>query len=107
MMRRFAEEGSGVSQFRKSLLSDPALQKKYPYYKVLLDSQVNARRRIFHPFYQDMEENFGNELNKYMAGETKSAQEALGKACDTVNSRLKMFPVKTRLRWIDDVPTKL
>lgn len=107
MMRRFADEGSGVSQFRKSLLSDPALQKKYPYYKVLLESQANARRRIFHPFYQDMEENFGNELHKYMAGETKTAQEALEKACSTVNSRLKMFPVKTRLRWIDDVPAKL
>ena len=36
MMRRFAEEGSGVSMFHKSILSDPELAgKRYPYYKVL------------------------------------------------------------------------
>ncbi|MDQ0390980.1 ABC transporter substrate-binding protein [Labrys monachus] len=104
IMRRLAEEGWGISQFRKSLLSDPALQARYPYYKVLLDSQANARRRIFHPFYADVEENFGVELSKYMAGETPTALEALTKACDAVNARLSMFPVETRLRWIDDVP---
>jgi multiple sugar transport system substrate-binding protein len=107
MMRRFAEEGKGVSQFRKSILSDPKLQAKYPYYKVLLDSQVNARRRIFHPFYQDVEENFGVELSKYMAGETSTALEALTKACDAVNARLSMFPIEQRLRWIQDVPAEV
>ncbi|MBZ9994283.1 extracellular solute-binding protein [Mesorhizobium sp. BH1-1-4] len=107
IMRRFADEGSGVSQFRKSILSDPALQKKYPYYKVLLDSQVNARRRIFHPFYQDMEENFGVELSKYMAGETPTALEALSNACNAVNSRLSIFPLEQRLRWIQDVPAEV
>ncbi|MCV2870332.1 extracellular solute-binding protein [Defluviimonas sp. WL0002] len=104
MMRRFAEEGSGVSQFRKSILSDPDLQAKYPYYGVLLSAQENAKRRIFHPFYQDVEENFGIELNKYMAGETETALEALTTACNAVNSRLKIFPEEMRLRWIDDVP---
>lgn len=104
MMRRFAEEGNGVSQFRKSILSDPALQEKYPYYQVLMTAQENAERRIFHPFYQDMEENFGIELNKYMAGETETALEALTTACNAVNSRLKMFPDDMRLRWINDVP---
>lgn len=107
LMRRFATEGNGVSQFRKAILSDPDLQQKYPYYKVLLDSQVNAKRRIFHPFYQDVEETFGVELNKFMAGETATAQEALDTACNAVNSRLKMFPLETRLRWIDDVPAKV
>ena len=104
LMKRFADEGNGVSQFRKSILSDPALQQKYPYYKVLLDAQTNYKRRIFHPFYADVEENFGIELNKYMAGETKSALEALTTACNTVNSRLKIFPLEQRLRWINDVP---
>lgn len=107
IMRRFAEEGNGVSQFRKSILSDPALQERYPYYKVLLDSQVDARRRIFHPFYQDVEENFGVELSKYMAGETETAEEALTTACNAVNSRLKMFDEETRLRWIADVPAAI
>jgi multiple sugar transport system substrate-binding protein len=107
LMRRFAEEGSGVSQFRKSILSDPKLQEKYPYYKVLLDSQVSARRRIFHPFYQAVEENFGVELSKYMAGETATAKEALETACNAVNSQLSMFPVEQRLRWIDDVPAEV
>lgn len=106
MMRRLANEGWGISQFRKSLLSDPALQKKYPYYKVILDTQVNARRRIFHPFYADVEEAFGLELNKYMAGETKTAAEALNKGCQTINSRLSMFPVAQRLKWIEDTPLK-
>ena len=107
LMRRFAEEGKGVSQFRKSILGDPALQAKYPYYKVLLDSQKNARRRIFHPFYQTVEENFGVELSKYMAGETATAKEALETACNAVNSQLSMFPVEQRLRWINDVPAEV
>jgi multiple sugar transport system substrate-binding protein len=102
MMRRFAEEGSGVSQFHKSILSDPALQEKYPYYQVLLETQDTARRRIFHPFYADVEEIFGVELNKYMAGETDSAQEALTNGCTKINTRLKVFPLEMRLRWIND-----
>lgn len=107
IMRRFAQEGNGVSQFRKAILSDAALQEKYPYYKVLLDSQENARRRIFHPFYQDVEETFGVELSKFMAGETATAEEALTTACNAVNSRLKMFDQETRLRWIADVPAAI
>lgn len=107
IMRRFAEEGSGVSQFRKSILQDPELQAKYPYYPVLLQTQENAKRRIFHPFYQDVEETFGVELNKYMAGETETAAEALTTACNTVNSRLKIFDQDMRLRWIDDVPAAI
>lgn len=102
MMRRFANEGSGVSQFHKSILSDAELQKKYPYYQVLLDAQENAQRRIFHPFYADVEEVFGVELNKYMAGETASAEEALTNACTKINTRLKVFPQDMRLRWIAD-----
>ena len=102
MMRRFAEEGSGVSMFHKSILSDKKLQKRYPYYKVLLASQENAKRRIFHPFYADVEEVFGVELNKYMAGETKSAQTALTNGCTKINTRLKVFPKDMRLRWIND-----
>jgi multiple sugar transport system substrate-binding protein len=104
LMKKFAEEGQGVSQFRKSILSDPALQAKYPYYKVLLSAQTDYKRRIFHPFYQDVEENFGVELNKYMAGETKTALEALTNACSAVDARLKMFPLEQRLRWINDAP---
>ncbi|MBK5933630.1 carbohydrate ABC transporter substrate-binding protein (CUT1 family) [Rhodovulum imhoffii] len=107
MMRRFANEGSGVSQFHKSILSDSELQKKYPYYQVLLETQERAQRRIFHPFYADVEEVFGVELNKYMAGETESAQEALTKGCTKVNTRLKVFPEEMRLRWINDVPAEI
>ncbi|MBO9475290.1 extracellular solute-binding protein [Shimia sp. R10_1] len=107
MMRRFAEEGSGVSQFHKSILSDPELQEKYPYYKVLLETQDNARRRIFHPFYADVEEIFGVELNKYMAGETETADEALTNACTKINTRLKVFPEDLRLRWINDAPADI
>lgn len=104
MMRRFAEEGSGVSQFHLSILSDPELQKRYPYYKVLLEAQKNAQRRIFHPFYADVEEVFGVELNRFMAGETDSAQEALSNACTKINTRLSVFPEEMRLRWINDEP---
>ena len=104
MMRRFAEEGNGVSQFHKSILSDPALQEKYPYYKVLLETQDRAKRRIFHPFYADVEETFGVELNKFMAGETATAEEVLNNACTKINTRLKVFPEDMRLRWINDVP---
>jgi multiple sugar transport system substrate-binding protein len=107
LMRRFADEGNGVSQFRKSILSDPDLQARYPYYQVLLESQDNARRRIFHPFYQDVEEVFGVELNKYMAGETATAAEALNTACTQINSRLSIFPEEMRLRWIADVPAEV
>ncbi|WP_171180171.1 ABC transporter substrate-binding protein [Ruegeria sp. HKCCD8929] len=107
MMRRFAEEGSGVSQFHKSILSDPELQEKYPYYQVLLDTQENAQRRIFHPFYADVEEVFGVELNKFMAGETESAQEALTNACTKINTRLKVFPEDLRLRWINDAQAEI
>lgn len=107
MMRRFANEGSGVSQFRKSILQDPELQAKYPYYPVLLAAQENAKRRIFHPFYQDVEETFGVELNKYMADETATAEEALTTACNAINSRLKIFDQETRLRWIADVPAAI
>ncbi|MEX0345953.1 MAG: ABC transporter substrate-binding protein [Rhizobiaceae bacterium] len=102
MMRRFAEEGNGVSMFHKSILSDPDLQAKYPYYKVLLETQETAQRRIFHPFYADVEEIFGVELNKYMAGETESAQEALTNGCTKINTRLKVFNQDMRLRWIAD-----
>lgn len=102
IMRRFAEEGFGVSQFRKSILADPELQAKHPYYKVLLDTQDHAERRIFHPFYADVEEVFGVELNKYMAGETDSAEEALTNACTKINTRLRVFPEELRLRWIND-----
>jgi len=107
IMRRFAEEGNGVSQFRKAILSDPAMQEKYPYYKVLLESSESASRRIFHPFYQDAEEIFGVELNKYMAGETATAEEALTTACNAVNSRLTIFPLDLRLRWIADAPVQV
>jgi multiple sugar transport system substrate-binding protein len=107
MMRRFANEGSGVSQFHKSILSDPELQQKYPYYHVLLETQERAQRRIFHPFYADVEEVFGVELNKYMAGETASAEEALTNGCTKINTRLKVFPEDMRLRWIDDVPAAI
>lgn len=107
MMRRFAEEGSGVSQFHKSILGDPVLQAKYPYYKVLLDAQENAQRRIFHPFYADVEEVLGVELNKYMAGETDSAQEALTNACAKINTRLSVFPEELRLRWVNDAPATI
>lgn len=107
LMRRFANEGSGVSQFHKSILADPELQKKYPYYKVLLETQDNAKRRIFHPFYADVEESFGIELNKFVAGETATAEEALEKACTQINSRLKIFPTDMRLRWINDVPVQV
>ncbi|NQV82129.1 MAG: extracellular solute-binding protein [Alphaproteobacteria bacterium] len=107
MMRRFAEEGSGVSQFYMSILSDPELQARYPYYQVLLDAQENAQRRIFHPFYADVEEVFGVELNKYMAGETDSAQEALTNACTKINTRLSVFPLDLRLRWINDEPAAI
>ena len=102
IMRRFAEEGSGISQFHKSILSDPELQEKYPYYQVLLDAQEYAERRIFHPFYADVEEEFGVELNKFMAGETETAEEALTNACTKINTRLKVFPQTQRLRWIND-----
>lgn len=104
IMRRFAEEGNGVSQFRRAILSDPELQARYPYYEVLLEAQENAQRRIFHPFYQDVEEVFGVALNSYMAGEIDSAEEALTSACNTINARLSIFPLELRLRWIDDVP---
>jgi multiple sugar transport system substrate-binding protein len=107
IMRRLAEEGWGISQFRKSLLADPELQKKYPHYRVLLETQDNAKRRIFHPFYADVEEAFGVELNKYMAGETETALEALTTACNSINSRLSIFPVEQRLRWIADVPAEV
>lgn len=107
MMRRFANEGSGVSQFHKSILSDPELQQRYPYYQVLLETQERAQRRIFHPFYADVEEVFGVELNKYMAGETATAQEALTNGCTKINTRLKVFPDELRLRWIDDVPAAI
>lgn len=107
MMRRFAEEGSGVSQFHKSILSDPELQARYPYYQVLLDAQENAQRRIFHPFYADVEEVFGVELNKFMAGETATAEDALTAACTKINTRLKVFPQDLRLRWINDAPAEI
>lgn len=107
MMRRFAEEGNGVSMFHRSILSDPELQAQYPYYQVLLDTQENARRRIFHPFYADVEELFGLELNKYMAGETDNALTALTNACTKINSRLSVFPLDLRLRWINDVPAEV
>lgn len=107
MMRRFAEEGNGVSMFHKSILSDPDLQAKYPYYKVLLEAQENAQRRIFHPFYADVEEVFGVELNKFMAGETATAEEALNAACTKINTRLKVFPEDLRLRWINDAPAAI
>ena len=45
-------------------LSNPELQKKFPYYKYILAGDENARRRIFHPFYADVEETFGVELNE-------------------------------------------
>ena len=106
-MRRFAEEGSGVSMFHKSILSDPDLQERYPYYKVLLETQEVAQRRIFHPFYSDVEEVFGLELNKFMAGETETAKEALDNGCTKINTRLKVFPLELRLRWIDDVPAAI
>lgn len=107
IMRRFANEGSGVSQFHVSILSDSSLQKRYPYYEVLLETQDNAQRRIFHPFYADVEEVFGVELNKYMAGETDSAQEALTNGCTKINTRLKVFPQDLRLRWINDPPATI
>ncbi|MCR9121397.1 MAG: extracellular solute-binding protein [Phyllobacteriaceae bacterium] len=107
MMRRFAEEGSGVSQFHKSILADPALQEDYPYYQVLLETQENAQRRIFHPFYADVEEVFGVELNKFMAGETETAEEALTNGCTKINTRLKVFPEELRLRWINDAPAAI
>lgn len=107
MMRRFAEEGSGVSIFHRSILADPGLQACYPYYKVLLSAQDNAQRRIFHLFYADVEEIFGVELNKYMAGETESAQEALTNGCTKINTRLAVFPDELRLRWINDVPAAI
>ena len=96
--------------FHKSILSDPELQARYPYYKVLLETQDelgDAKRRIFHPFYADVEEIFGVELNKFMAGETATAEEALSNGCTKINTRLKVFPEEMRLRWIDDVPAAI
>jgi multiple sugar transport system substrate-binding protein len=39
-----------------------------------------------------------------MAGETKTAGEALKTACDAVNEQLESIPLETRLRWINDEP---
>ncbi len=107
MMRRFAEEGNGVSMFHRSILMDPDLQERYPYYQVLLDTQEHAQRRIFHPFYADVEEVFGVALNKYMAGEADDPQAVLTEACNKINTRLKVFPVELRLRWIADPPAEI
>lgn len=91
----------GISQFRKAILSDPELQKKYPYYKTLLEQQEYAKRRIFHPFYADAEEAFGLELNKFMMGD-QTAKEALDTATNTINARLAMFDKALLLRWVKD-----
>ena len=107
IMRRFAEEGSGVSMFHRSILSDPELQARYPYYQVLLDAQENAQRRIYHPFYADVEEVFGVALNKYMAGEADDPQAVLTEACNKINTRLRVFPLELRLRWIADPPAEI
>ena len=107
IMRRFAEEGSGVSMFHRSILSDPELQERYPYYQVLLDTQEHAQRRIYHPFYADVEEVFGVALNKYMAGEANDPQAVLTEACNKINTRLKVFPLELRLRWIADPPAEI
>ncbi len=102
IMRQLADQG--ISQTRRAILSDPELQAKFPYYKYLLAGDENARRRIFHPFYADVEETFGVELNKYMIGDTKTAKEALDNATNAINARLAMFPLALRLKWINDVP---
>jgi len=102
----------GISQFRRSILADPELQEKYPYYKAILecsDAPLNsagysdvAKRRIFHPFYTDVEEIFGLELNRAMMGE-QTCEEALDRATNAINARLAMFSEDTRKRWITDV----
>jgi len=97
--RRLAD--MGISQFRKSILTDPELQAKYPYYKTLLEQQEYAKRRIYHPFYADAEETFGLELNKFMMGE-QTAKEALDTATNAINATLAMFPEDLRLRWAVD-----
>jgi len=105
IMRQLADQG--ISQTRRSILSDPELQKKFPYYKYILAGDENARRRIFHPFYADVEETFGVELNKYMIGDTKTAKEALDNATNAINAKLAMFPLEMRLRWVNDAPSEV
>jgi multiple sugar transport system substrate-binding protein len=104
--RRLAN--AGISQFRKSILGDAKLQKKFPYYKTLLEQQKpgGATRRIFHPFYADVEEVFGVELNKFMMGD-QTAKEALDKATQAINSRLNMFPKAMRVRWVKDIKAEV
>lgn len=97
---------AGISQARKSILSDPELQKKYPYYVTLLEAQKFAKRRIYHPFYADVEETFGLELNKFMLGD-QTAKEALDKATAAINTRLNIFSKELRLRWAIDKPMEL
>jgi len=105
IMRQLADQG--ISQTRRSILSDPALQKKFPYYKSVLAGDENGRRRVFHPFYADVEETFGVEMNKYMIGDTKTAKEALDIATNKINAKLAMFPLATRLRWVNDPPLEV
>jgi len=97
----------GISQFRRSILADRELQEKYPYYKTLLEISDGpwqgdiAKRRIYHPFYADVEEIFGLELNKFMMGE-QTAKEALDKASNAINARLNIFSLDMRRRWVID-----
>ena len=105
VMRRLADQG--ISQTRKSILADPELQKKFPYYAYILAGDENAKRRIFHPFYADVEETFGVELNKYMIGDTETAQEALDNATNAINATLAMFPQELRVKWVTDVPAEV
>ena len=97
---------AGISVARTNLLTDPELQEKYPYYQTLYEAQKNTKRRIYHPFYADVEEIFGLELNKYMLGE-QTAQEALDKATQSINTRLNIFPPELRKRWVTDVKCEI
>jgi multiple sugar transport system substrate-binding protein len=86
--RKMVKVHDGAVPPRLSLLEDPALAKKFPWFPALADSLEVAKFRPRIPNWNEIEEILGRHLNEAVTG-TASPQEALDAAAEEMASAMK------------------
>ena len=78
----------GGMSVRKSVLTDPTLSAKYPWYTAQAAAFENSMWRTRTPKYFQMEEIFGTYLNQAIAGQM-SGDDCVKKSADEIRAVIK------------------
>jgi multiple sugar transport system substrate-binding protein len=92
--RKMLEASDGAVPPRLSLLEDPGLAKRFPWFPALADSLEVARFRPRIPNWNEIEEILGRHLNEAVTG-TAEPQDALDAAAEEMASAMKRAGLTT------------